>query len=67
MHCDISCHRLKAVKYFLADYSLATLDWPENRPDLYHIKNLREIIKNKVADEKPFNAKALNQVIKKVG
>ena len=67
MHCDISCHRVKAVQYFLADYSLATLDWPENRPDLYHIENPWKIIKYKVADKKPSNAEALNQAIKKQG
>ena len=60
------CHHSKALKQFLAENSLATLDWPGNSPDLNSIENLWETIESKIAKKQPSTVGALNQVVKEI-
>ena len=52
------------VSEFLCQQRIKVLDWPGNSPDLNPIENLRDILKDKVADKQPTSAKHLQEVIK---
>ena len=60
------CHRAKIVTQFLKAQKINILDWSGNSPDLNPIENLWTILKNKVSERQPTNAKMLEQAIKEV-
>ena len=60
------CHRSKIVSEFLKEKKIKVFNWPGNSPDLNHIENLWEVLKNKVADKQPSSAKDLKDAIKEV-
>ena len=60
------CHRAKIVAQFLKAQKINILDWPGNSSDLNPIENLWTILKNKVSERQPTNAKMLEQAIKEV-
>ena len=56
----------KVVKDFLSKNKVKVLDWPWNSPDLNPIENLWKVVKDKVADRQPSNAKALEDAEKEI-
>ena len=60
------CHRAKIVTQFLKSKKIQILDWPGNSPDLNPIANLWTVLKNKVSERQPTNAKTLEQAKKEV-
>ena len=57
MHDGTPCHRRKAVKKFLEQKKIKTLEWPGNNPDLNPIENLWCVMKNKVSEKHPTSHK----------
>ena len=55
-----NCHSVFKVKENLI------LDWSGNSPDLNPIQNLNTVLKDKVYERQPTNAKMLEQAIKEV-
>ena len=66
MQDDAPCHRAKIVTQFLKAQKINILDWPGNSSDLNPIENLWTILKNKVSERQPTNAKMLEQAVKEV-
>ena len=66
MHDGAPCHRIRVVKKFWGDKNIRQLDWPVNSPDLNPIENLWMLLKNKVSEKQPTNAKSLVTAIKEV-
>ena len=60
------CHCAKIVTQFLKAQKINILDWPGNSPDLNPFQNLWTILKNKVSERQPNNAKMLEEGIKEV-
>ena len=60
------CYRAKIVTQFLKSKKIQILDWPGNSPELNPVENLWTVLKNKVSERQPTNAKMLEQAIKKV-
>ena len=66
MHDRDPCHRSKVVKKFLGEKNIRQLDWPGNSPDLNPLENLWMLLKNKVPEKQPTNAKSLVTTIKEI-
>ena len=66
MHDGAPCHRSSLVKKFLGEKNIRQLDWPGNSPDLNPIKNLWMLLRNKVSEKQPTNAKSLVTAIKEI-
>ena len=64
MHDGAPCHRSRVVKKFLGEKNIQQFDWPRNSPDLNPIENLWMLLKNKVSEKQPSNAKSLVTAIK---
>ena len=64
MHDGAPCHRSRVVKKFLGEKNIRQFDWPRNSPDLNPIENLWMLLKNKVSEKQPSNAKSLVTTIK---
>ena len=67
MHDGAPCHRSRVVKKLFGEKNIRQLDWPGNSPDLNSIENLWMLLKNKVSEKKPTNAKSLVTASKKYG
>ena len=65
MHDGAPCHRSRVVKEFW-EKNIRQLDWPGNTPDLNLIENLWMLLKNKVSEKQPTNAKSLVTTIKEI-
>ena len=50
---NVSCHRAKYVRDFLADRQITTMDWSANSPDLFPIENMWWKLKNLVQEKSP--------------
>ena len=66
MHDGAPCHRSRVVKKFLGDKNIQLLEWFGNSPDLNQIENLWMLLKNKVSEKQPTNAKSLVTAIKEI-
>ena len=55
------CHRAKIVTQFLKSKKIQILHWSGNSPDLNPIENLWTVLKDKVSERQPTNAKMLEQ------
>ena len=60
------CHRSKIVPQFLKSKKIQILDWPGNITDLNLIENLWTVLKHKVSEKQPTNAKELEETIEAV-
>ena len=65
MHDGAPCHQTK-IKKFLGVNLVMMLDWPANSPDLNHIKNLWDEIKDLKSEKQPSSGKALIKRIEEV-
>ncbi len=54
----VPAHTAKGTKSWFNDYGVTVLDWPANSPDLNPIENLWGIVKRKMKDTRPSNARA---------
>ena len=61
-----SCHVAKKVKKWLGEKKIKVLDWPGNSPDLNPIKNLWNIMKNRLATCNTSSAPHLVDEIKNI-
>ena len=66
MQDDAPCHRAKIVSQFLKSKKIQILDWPGSIPDLNPIENLWTVLKDKISERQPTNAKMLEQALKEV-
>ena len=66
MHDGAPCHGSRVVKKFLEEKNIRQLDWRGDSPNLNPIKNLWMLLKNKVSEKQPTNAKSLVTVIKEI-
>ena len=58
-HDNAPCHRLASTVSFLEDHNICLIDWPANSPDANPIENLWHIIKSKINNLGPVNAKEM--------
>ncbi len=54
----VPAHTAKGTKIWFNDHGVTVLDWPANSPDLNPIENLWGIVKRKMKDNRPNNARA---------
>ena len=59
-------HPAKIVTHFLKSKKIQILDWSGNSSDLNAIESLWTVLKDKVFERQPTNAKMLKQAIKEV-
>ena len=64
IHVRAPCHRSRVVKKFLWEKNIRQLDCFGSSPDLNLIENLWMLLKNKVSEKQPSNAKSLVTAIK---
>ena len=61
------CHKAKSVTKWLHDHNITLLGpWPGNSPDLNVIENWWNVVKNKVAQQRPKSAADLKEKIQRV-
>lgn len=59
-------HRSQKTRKWIAEHNIEALPWPSNSPDLNPIENIWKILKNKVGQKRPTNAKQLKKSIVEV-
>lgn len=62
---NASCHRSRAVKSYLQQVQIETMEWPPNSPDLNPIENLWRKLKQLVSRLHPTNTEELKAAILK--